>query len=548
MLRKRLFWIVALALVLTASGGYWYYSNIYLQAQEPASSEETISTYTVSTGDLTITASGSGTLIPASEVAVGFENGGVLAEVLAQVGDQVEAGQLLARLDDADAQDQVAQAEISLRQAELDLAALSDEVDAADLAAAQASLSSAKANLTALTSPASDQELLAAQQSLKSAKEALADLLDGPDEDTVESAKADRTLAEMSLRIAQAAYDQIAWEPNVGTTQEAMDLWEATTNYEKAQADYDEAVQGATADEISEARAEVAQAQAALDALLEEPDPDEVAAAEAQVTQAQAELDALLAGASTKDLEAAQLNVEQAQLDLDSVQRTLAATQLTAPVAGTVVAVDAQVGESLGSETFITLADMQNPRIEFWVEEADLSSVSPGNRVSIVFEALPDYTFSGQILSVDPALVDVDGTTAVQSYASVDLSTHPVTLLSGMNADVEVVAGEALNAVLVPVQALRELGDVQAGNSQYAVFVVQPDGDLEMRVVEVGLKDYVNAVILSGLEPGEVISLGTSTTGSGTTTVTGTESQEEGGMPMGGGMPFLDGGGPPAGP
>ena len=30
MLRKRLFWIVALALVLTASGGYWYYSNIYL--------------------------------------------------------------------------------------------------------------------------------------------------------------------------------------------------------------------------------------------------------------------------------------------------------------------------------------------------------------------------------------------------------------------------------------------------------------------------------------------------------------------------------------
>lgn len=546
MLRKRLFWIVVLALVLTASGGgYYYYSNIYLQAQELASSEETISTYTVSTGDLTITASGSGTLIPASEVAVGFESGGVLAEVLAQVGDQVEAGQLLARLDDTDVQDQVAQAEISLRQAELDLAALSEEVDAADLAAAQASLSSAKANLTALTSPASDQELLAAQQSLKSAKEALADLLDGPDEDTVESAKADLTLAEMSLRIAQAAYDQIAWQPDVGTTQEAMDLWEATTNYEKAQADYDEAVEGATADEISDARAEVAQARAELDALLEEPDPDEVAAAEAQVAQAQAELDALLAGTSTKDLEAAQLNVEQAQLDLNSAQRTLAATQLTAPVAGTVVAVDAQVGESLGSEAFITLADMQNPQIEFWVEEADLSSISPGNRVSIVFEALPDYTFLGEILSVDPALVDVDGTAAVQSYASVDLSTYPVTLLSGMNADVEVVAGEAHDAVLVPVQALRQIGEAQAGDSQYAVFVVQAGGELEMRIVEVGLKDYVNAVILSGLEPGEVVSLGTTATGSDTTAVPAAGGQEEG-APMG--MPFLDGGGPPGGP
>jgi RND family efflux transporter MFP subunit len=529
---------MVLALVLAAGGGgYYYYHNVYLQAQEPAG-EETISTYTVGTGDLTITASGSGVLIPANEIAVGFQSGGVLAEVLVRVGDQVEAGQLLARLDDTDAQDEVAQAEISLRQAELDLAALIEEVDAADLAAAQASLSSAKANLTTLTSPPADQELLAAQETLKSAKEALADLLDGPDEDTVDSAKADLTLAEMSLRIAQAAYDKVAYQANVGETQEAMNLWEATTNYEKALTTYNETVQGATADEIADARAQVAQAQAELDALLESPDADEVAAAEAQVTQAQAQLDALLAGASAQDLEAAQLKVAQAQLDLDGAQRALAKTQLVAPFAGTVVAVDAQAGESVGSETFITLADMQNPQIEFWVEEADLSSVAPGNRVSIVFEALPDYTFSGTILSVDPALVDVDGTAAIQSYASIDLSTYPITLLSGMNADVEVVAGEALNAVLVPVQALREMGEAQAGESQYAVFVVQANGELEMRIVQVGLKDYVNAVILSGLEPGEVISLGTAS--SSDTSTTPANGDQEQAPPMG--MPMFPGG------
>jgi HlyD family secretion protein len=367
-------------------GGYYYYHNVHTLAQEPAAGDETMSTYTVSTGDLAITASGSGTLIPGNELALGFQNGGVLAEVLVKVGDRVEAGQLLGRLDDTDAQDEVAQAEISLQQAELDLVALNEEVDAAGLAAAKANPSSAKANLTALTLLPAEQDVLAAKETLKSAQEALADLLDGPDEDTVESAKADLTLVEMSLRIAHAAHDEIAWEPNVGTTQEAMGLWEATTNYEKAQADYNEAVQGSTTDEISDARAQVAQAQAALDALLEEPDPDKVDAAEAQVTQAQAILDALLAGASAKDLETAQLN-------LDSAQRALAETQLVAPFAGTVPAVDAEAGESVGSETFITLADMQNPQIEFWVEEADLSSVSPGNRVSIVFEALPDYTF-----------------------------------------------------------------------------------------------------------------------------------------------------------
>jgi HlyD family secretion protein len=191
---------------------------------------------------------------------------------------------------------------------------------------------------------------------------------------------------------------------------------------------------------------------------------------------------------------------------MESARRDLEDTLLIAPVAGTATAVSAQAGESVGTEAIVTLADLQEPQVLFWVEEADLISVSPGNAVDIVFEALPDLSFSGVVLKVDPVLVDVDGTPAVQSYASVDLAANPVTLLSGMNAEVEVVAGEARDAVLVPLQALRELGP-----EQYIVFVVLPNGELAMRFVEVGLRDFVNAEILSGLEPGETVSTGVET-------------------------------------
>ena len=534
MLRKRLFWIVLLALLLViAGGGYFYYNNVYLQAQEPAAEEPALATTTVSRGDLVITASGSGTLEPRAEMAVGFRSSGILDELLVEIGDQVETGQVLARLDDADAQDQVAQAEISLRQAEISLDNLIQEADVEDLAAAQASLSSANADLTKLTSPPAEQELLAAQQSLQSAQEALDDLLAGPDPDVVEIAQADLTLAEMNVRSAQAAYDQIAWKENVGTSQQAADLWQATTNYERAQAEYDETAAGPTADEISDARSQVALAQAQLDALLEDPDPDEIAAAEAKVVQAQAQIDSLLVGASAEEVESAGLNVRQAKLNLESAQRGLLDSQLSAPMAGTVTAVEAQVGESVGTSAILTLADMKAPQVLFWVEEADMTSVSPGNRVEIIFEALPDYTYPGEVTHVDPVLVTVDGTPAVQSYASVDLNAHPIpsaslgagSLLSGMNAEVEIVAGEARNAVLVPLQALRELGP-----DQYAVFVVQDNGELEMRVVVVGLKDYVNAEILSGLEPGEEISLGTETNSDTTTPATGEEEQPPPGM------------------
>jgi RND family efflux transporter MFP subunit len=228
--------------------------------------------------------------------------------------------------------------------------------------------------------------------------------------------------------------------------------------------------------------------------------------------------------------------VSQAQLSLDSAQRSLEETQLTAPISGTVTAVDAQVGAEVGTAAIITLADLQAPQIQFWVEESDMASAAVGNAVNITFDALPDYVYPGKILSVDPTVVTVSNTPAIQATASIDLSTHPVQLLSGMNASVEVVAGQALNALLVPVDALREIAD-----GQYAVFVVQPDGQLEMRPVKVGLKDLVNAEILSGLQEGETVTLASST---GTQTTTSTQTQNstrqsipEGPMPFFGGQP-----------
>jgi multidrug efflux pump subunit AcrA (membrane-fusion protein) len=113
--------------------------------------------------------------------------------------------------------------------------------------------------------------------------------------------------------------------------------------------------------------------------------------------------------------------------------------------------------------------------------------------------------FDGEVVRIDPALVTVDGSLAVQAYADLGPSTEGLDLLGDMNVDIEVISAEARDVVLAPVQALRELTE-----GVYAVFVVQPDGELAMRPVELGLQDVVNAEIVSGLEAGEVISLGQS--------------------------------------
>ncbi|MFC2046543.1 hypothetical protein ACFLTC_03370, partial [Chloroflexota bacterium] len=147
-----------------------------------------------------------------------------------------------------------------------------------DVTGAQASLSSAKANLTALTSPPSEQQVQAARQTLKAAQQALQDLLDLPNPAAVQIAQANVTMAEMDVQSAQAAYDQVAHLPDVAMTGQANALWQATTDHELAQAQCDQAQQGASSAQIAGAQAQVAQANASLDAMQQGPDPDALAA------------------------------------------------------------------------------------------------------------------------------------------------------------------------------------------------------------------------------------------------------------------------------
>ena len=76
-----------------------------------------------------MTIDGSGSLAPNDEVALAFPSGGRVAEVLVAVGDRVAAGDALARLDDTDAVQTVAEAELQVRQNEINLALVQLEAE-----------------------------------------------------------------------------------------------------------------------------------------------------------------------------------------------------------------------------------------------------------------------------------------------------------------------------------------------------------------------------------------------------------------------------------
>ena len=513
MFKKRWFWIVVGALAL-AGGGYFAYTT-WLVPDGAAKSAPVLQTATVTVGDLSITASGTGQLVASSEINLAFSTGGTLEKLLVKVGDKVNAGDVLAWIDDADARQAVASAELQVIQAEQALALAQAQAELA-AAQAQADLDAAQEALDALLDWSPDEdEIEMAQANLASAQAAYQVTLARAGVDQTVAARVNLDQAIAALANAQEEYDNAMstdrdWERNIDDTRVhvADALLRAQQNLEIAQSNYDLNTISTTTADIQSAKSKVLSAQRALDEVQTPPDEADVTAAQIKVQQMtlaleQAKLDLCdLGDGKTAATREAELSLEQAQLKLAAAQETLDGTVLVAPFSGTVVAVDAEVGENVNGPV-IVLANLETPVVQFWVEESDLNSVAVGHPVRIVFEALPDLTYDGEIYQVDPKLVSVGGTPAVQIWATIDTATHPVQLLGDMNVEVEIVAGEALNALLVPVQALRKMGD-----DQYAVFVVQPNGELEMRPVEVGLMNFVNAEIKSGLKRGEVVSLG----------------------------------------
>ena len=516
---QRRIWLSALAIAASVAGGGYYYSTLSPTAQ--AQEAPSVQTAKVRRGDLLISTTGAGTVIPSEELELSFPNGGELVEVAVEVGDYARAGQPLARIDDLSAREalasgdvQVAQAERVLEAARLDHEELVSGASEAELLDAQAALKSAEETLLELQAGATAADIAEAQATLLRAQESYDEIVSGPDADEVAELEMALSKAKNSLWAAQM--DRDAKGTDQGKASGAYDqaeaqVYNAEITVQLAERALQTALEPATEAEIQEGFAAVARAQEALDELIAGASEAELAQAEADVARTTESLDELTAGATDEDLALseekvaeAELSVAQAELTLEAARQDLADTALIAPVAGTVTAVTGEDGEHVGAANVITLANVDAPMLEVFVDESDMDMVTVGNPVQVELDATPDRWISGALVQVDPSLVTEDGVQVIRGLVALDgpQSDLPEGLLMGMTAAVEIIAGEAVDAVLVPVEALRQLDA-----DQYAVFVMEDD-EPKMRLVEVGLQDYAYAEILSGLEAGEIVTTG----------------------------------------
>src|SRR6266536_2919594 len=347
--------IVIVILMLLGGGAYFY-----LGRATPTPAEAPVAAAAPVTASNMVVAEAK--VVPARSATLSLSNGGIVAEVLTRDGEQVTAGQVLARLDASDLQLQLEKAQIDLKQAQADQQALvrgataeqiaeanariaqaqgeyqraAGSVTRADIAAARDSLAAAQARLAALQAGhtgARDAEL--ALQQAQTQLQARRDQLSAAKTDAellIQQRVNDLTRAQSAYATAKHNWDyvqetgrdpsQVTIDPQSGKKshlklddKQKQQYADSFVQAEAAMHSAEAAVQQAQV-AYDAARQDVASAQSKLDTQRAGGDAQQLAAARAEVASAQAELNRLTGASRSGNLEAAQANVAIAEAGL----------------------------------------------------------------------------------------------------------------------------------------------------------------------------------------------------------------------------------------
>lgn len=350
-------------------------------------------------------------VVPARAADLSLPGGGIVAEILVEEDAQVEAGQPLLRVQALRQQAAVAQAEAGVQRATARHAELRAGPRSQEVETAQAAVDAAAAQVQRIQEGAKAEDIEALNAALDAARANLARVREGAPQQQVIAAEADLANAQAALSQAQAAYDRVAGQADVGQRPESLQLQQATNAYNAARARLDDVQQGATAAEIAAAQAQVRQAQAQLASIQAPARASELAAAQAELRRAQAQLDLLQAGVRPETLAAARADLASAEAALQDAQAVLAEAELVAPFAGVVAELLPAVGEQVGPGTpVVRLADFSQWQVETDdLTELNVVRVREAAPVQLTFDALPGVTLPGRVVQIKPIGVNKQG-------------------------------------------------------------------------------------------------------------------------------------------
>ena len=214
-------------------------------------------------------------------------------------------------------------------------------------------------------------------------------------------------------------------------------------------------------------------------------------------------------GPRKEEIRAAAAEVQQMKAALDYAKTQLAATEIKAPVAGTVLQRIVERGEMVTPSAFggsgartsvVDLADLTDLQIELDISQTDFARLKLGQKAEIIPEAFPNLRFTGFIAEIAPEANRAKATVQIK----VKVENPNEQLRPEMNARVNFLSDKpgaqssSVARVLVPKAAV-----VKKENSSF-VFVVK-GSKVEQRTIRTGDESGDAYFVLEGLSGNETV-------------------------------------------
>lgn len=335
--------ILILVVLAAAGGGAWYWLD---GRRNAATNRIQVS------GNLELT-----------QVDLSFKTAGRMTELAVREGDFVKKGDLIAKLDSAQLEQQllrdqasVAAAQSSLQQLQTSIEYQGATIDS-DISTRRAELAQAQAKLDELLAGSRPQEIQQAQSAVADAK---------------------------------------AWDAQARSDWERAQTLFAREDISKSQYDQARAKLDSTA-------AQLRQAQDRLGLVTEGPRKEEIAGARAQVSRAQAAVQTAEANRielrrKQEELAARRAEIDRARAQVGMTQTQIADAVIVAPIDGVVLVKSAEAGEVIAAgTTVVSLGDIAHPWLRAYINETDLGRVKLGNQVRLSTDSFPGKTYPGRV-------------------------------------------------------------------------------------------------------------------------------------------------------
>ena len=193
----------------------------------------------------------------------------------------------------------------------------------------------------------------------------------------------------------------------------------------------------------------------------------------------------------------------EATLQNAKVQRSYAT--LTAPITGVVGSVATQEGETvaagLNAPTFVTIIDLDRLQVDAYVDEVDIGRVKTGQRAIFTVDAFPSREFEGTVEAIYPKAVLQDNVVYYDVVIEIT-SQYDGLLRPEMTTNVTLLLETRKDVLAIPTKAIRRSG---GRNTVH----VAGEGSSEPREIRVGWRDGSWVEVVAGLREGETVLVGT---------------------------------------